>query len=103
MSVERMRLVLLAVAVAGIAGMIGTSIADSGDGALVFGFVTAAAALALVSTTAVTNRGSARGADELAEDVEAGVEVLLAAGAEERAVRALVRAAVQLGRASSGA
>lgn len=93
-----MRLLLLAVAAAGVAGMIVTSIADSPEGALVFGMVTGAGALALVATTAVTTGGSAVSDDDLADDVEAGIERLVASGADEAVVRAVVRDAVRFGR-----
>ena len=51
---------LNAVFVAGIAGMIATSIADSPGGALTFGLLTAVAAFGLIVLTAVTNGGAAR-------------------------------------------
>jgi hypothetical protein len=92
------RWTLTAVCVGGIAGMIVTSIADSADGALAFGLLTAAAALGIILVTAVTNGGRARSDDDLAEALEDRIEVLVELGADERALRALVRDAVRLGR-----
>jgi hypothetical protein len=92
------RWTLTAVCMGGIAGMIVTSIADSADGALAFGLLTAVAALGIILVTAVTNGGRARSDDELAESLEDRIEALLEHGADERAVRALVRDAVRLGR-----
>jgi hypothetical protein len=88
---------LVAVCVAGIAGMIVTSIADSPSGALTFGLLTAVAAFGMIVITAVTNGGAARSEDELGEAVEDRVQALVEAGADERSVRALVRDAVELG------
>jgi hypothetical protein len=89
---------LIAVCVAGIAGMIATSIADSPGGALTFGLLTAVAAFGMIILTAVTNGGAARSDDELGEAVEDRIADLVDAGADERQLRALVRDAVQLGR-----
>jgi hypothetical protein len=96
-----MRLLLLGLAASGVAGMILTSIADSPDGALVCGLFTLAPTLALLCVTAVTNAGVAAGVDDLALDVEDGVAALVADGADERTIRAVVRAAVRLGRTSA--
>ncbi len=101
------RRVVLVVFVAGIGGMIGGSIADNNGIALTFGLVTAAAALALVLITSVSPAGALDGsldaeraeADErLASDVEARIDALVDAGADETAVRRLVGRAVELGR-----
>ena len=97
MSVVAIRRALVAVCVAGIAGMIVTSIADSNDGALAFGLLTAAAALGLILVTAVTDGGRARDGDQLGDAVEWRIGRLVAAGADERVVRALARDAVELG------
>jgi hypothetical protein len=93
------RRLVIGVCVAGIAGMIVSSIADNTGAALTAGLVTAIAVLCLIVATAVT---AARGVgiDELlAADVEERVAELVDAGADEAAVRRLVRAAVHLGRA----
>ena len=97
MSAVAIRRVLVAVCVGGIAGMIVTSIADSPGGALTFGLLTAAAALGMILVTAVTNGGSALEDDERGALVEERIALLVADGADERAVRALVRDARKLG------
>ena len=97
MSAVAIRRVLVAVCLGGIAGMIVTSIADSPGGALTFGLLTAAAALGMILVTAVTNGGSALEDDELGALVEERIALLVADGADERALRALVRDARRLG------
>ncbi|MCU1375918.1 MAG: hypothetical protein JWO68_3204 [Actinomycetia bacterium] len=101
MGAAGIRRALNAVCALGVAGMIVTSIADSPGGALTFGLVTAVAAFGIIVVTAVTNGGAARSDDELGEAVEDRVQALVEAGADERAVRALVRDAVQLGASTS--
>ena len=83
---------MIVVCVAGIAGMIVSSIADNNAVALTVGLLTAAAVLCLIVATAVSKTTEAPG-----EEVEARVASLVAAGADEGEVRGLVRAAVQLG------
>ncbi|MBW3614791.1 MAG: hypothetical protein KY439_05700 [Actinobacteria bacterium] len=104
MSARAVRSVVLAVCVAGIAGMIASSIADNSGAALTFGLTTAVAILCLMVATAVSGAGrptvrdgSAVAADVLGAEVEARVEGLVGQGCEEAAVRALVRDAVRLG------
>jgi hypothetical protein len=94
---------LIVVCVAGIAGMIATSIADSPGGALTFGLVTAVAAFGMIVLTAVTNGGHARSDDELGEAIEDRIDVLVESGADEHQLRALVKDAVQLGRSTTTA
>jgi hypothetical protein len=77
--------------------MIVTSIVDSPGGALTFGLLTAVAAFGIIIVTAVTNGGAARSEDDLGEAIEDQVRALVETGADERAVRSLVRDAVQLG------
>jgi hypothetical protein len=84
MTAAAIRRALVVVSVAGIAGMIATSIADSSGGALACGLVTGGAAVTLMALTAAARDGSV--ADEVS------------AGAEERRVRELVADAVRLGR-----
>jgi hypothetical protein len=100
-SAAGIRRALNAVCVAGVAGMIATSIADSPGGALTFGLLTAVAAFGIIIVTAVTNGGAARSADEMGEAIEDRVQALVEAGADEQAVRSLVRDAVQLGSSRS--
>jgi len=89
------RLVAL-VCVAGIAGMIVGSIADNNAVALTFGLATAVAALCLIVATAVAKPAS-RGT-EAGAVVEARIAELVEQGMDEKALRALVQAAVEVGR-----
>lgn len=102
MSPRAVRRVVLAVCVAGIAGMIVSSIADNNGAAMTAGIVTAVAVLCLIVATAVTGGGKV-GAEAhlelLASQVEEHVEVVVSQGANEDDVRRLVGAAVKLGRA----
>jgi len=98
MTAKGVRWIVIAVCAAGIAGMIAGSVADNNAVALTFGLVTAAAVLCLIVATAVGGTqhfDEARGAR-----VEELVGRLVAAGAPEDDVRALVGAAVHLGRES---
>jgi hypothetical protein len=91
------RLVVMAVCVAGIAGMIAGSIADNNAVAMTFGLATAVAVLCLIVVNAVV--GGPGDPELTARDVEYRVERLVEQGADEGELRALVRAAVKLGRA----
>lgn len=99
MSPTVVRRVVIAVCVAGIAGMIVSSIADNTGAALTAGLVTAMAVLCLIVATAVTTARGVGVTDLLANDVEERIESLVADGADEATVRALVGAAVKLGKA----
>ena len=104
MSPAAVRRVVIAVCVLGIAGMIASSIADNNGAALTAGLVTAVAVLCLIVATAVTGAGRVAAESHLellAAQVEEQVERLVATGAQEEAVRDLVRAAVKLGRAGA--
>jgi uncharacterized protein YunC (DUF1805 family) len=98
---------VLCVFVLGIAGMIIGSIADNNNGVVVTsGLVTATAALVLLAVNAVTITAPAasgtRTVDEvLAARVERRVDALVAKGADEDAVRDLVRDAIRFGRSST--
>ena len=104
MSPQVVRRVVIAVCVAGIAGMIASSIADNNGAALTAGLVTAVAVLCLIVATAVTGAGRV-GAEahleQLASDVEDRVQAVVATGADESQIRDLVGAAVRLGRAGA--
>jgi len=96
------RWVVVAVCASGIAGMVVGSIADDNTVTLTFGLLTAAAVACLIVATAVTG-GAPAEADEVAgARVEELVAALVAGGAEDAAVRALVREAVVLGRSQAG-
>jgi hypothetical protein len=107
-SISAIRWVSLGVFVlVGIPGMIVSSVNDRTGAAVTFGLVTVGAVLALLAATAVvtgrippeagapvTRAGTERDGAEL----EAGIQDLVSAGADETAVRDLVRKAVRLGR-----
>ena len=102
MTPRSVRRLVLAVCVGGIAGMIVSSIADNTGAAMTFGLITAVAVLCLMVATSVT--GAARvGAEShlalLGDQVEQRAAELIERGADEQAVRDLIRAAVRLGRA----
>ena len=99
MSPGVIRRIVIAVCVAGIGGMIASSIADNTGAALTAGLVTAVAVLCLIVATAVTGAHGVGVTDLLAADVEERVEGLVEAGADESQVRSLVSAAVKLGKA----
>ena len=93
---------MIGVCVAGVAGMIGGSIANRIGVAITSGAAAAIAVLCLILVTA-TAGPSAFGAtpprdDEAAADLERRIERAVAAGADETEIRALVRAAIRYGR-----
>jgi hypothetical protein len=103
-------LVVLGVCGGGIVGMIITSATHHNGAAITFGIVTAIAILCQMTATTVVNElkhaptapittESAR-LDENAAALEERITALVGAGAEETAVRDLVRQAVRLGRES---
>lgn len=102
MSPRLVRLIVISVFVGGIAGMIVGSIIDNNGVAVTFGLVTAVAALCLMLITAVGGPDAyARtpAFDEAtAEDIEHRISGLVDAGADEAAIRELIRIAVRLGR-----
>ena len=84
---------VIVICVAGIAGMIVSSIADNSGAALTFGAMTAVAVLILIAVTAAGPRSPT---EEDAARLEASIQDLVAAGADESAVRDLVRQARRL-------
>ena len=112
MSLGVLRGVVLVVCVGGIVGMIvGTVASDNNNGVVMtFGIVTAVAVLALIASTMavkatppppdVAPLGAAPVDEALAEQVEARIAAVVAQGASETDVRALVGDAVRLGRTS---
>ena len=92
--------VCAAIFVAGIAGLIVASINGNNAGViLTIGFVIVLAAVALLTMSAMnTQHGRIDAFDEAAaEQLEDKVRALVMAGADEDAVRALVRDAMRLG------
>jgi hypothetical protein len=90
MSPGAVRIAVIVVCVGGIAGMIIGSVADNTAVALTCGLVTVAAVVCLIAVTAVTAPRATLDEDR-GERVEARVRALVRAGADEQAVRALVR------------
>ena len=94
------RAVVLVVCALGVVGMIVASIVDANGAALTFGLVTVSAVVTLIVATAVSNSAGPV-AEEQGRRVEALINELVAAGADETAVRALVREAARLRRAEA--
>lgn len=102
MSVSLLRRIVIVVCGCGIAGMIVSSIADSTAAAMTFGLLAAVAAGGLILVTAVVGPPVERPDADLAEAVETELDALTASGADEPALRELVRKAVLLGRIRQG-
>jgi hypothetical protein len=108
MSIGGFRWVALGIFVlVGIPGMIVSSITDHTGAAVTFGLVSVGAALALLAATAVatgrippeaTSLARPRAPEQEGAELEAGIQSLVGAGADEAEVRDLVRRAVRLGR-----
>jgi hypothetical protein len=95
-----LRIIVAVICVGGIVGMIVGSLADNNNGAVVtFGLVTAVSILVLMAFTYASRPAPARSVDEgLAERLEDQIQALVASGAAESEVRALVGDAVRFGR-----
>ncbi|MFM7047648.1 MAG: hypothetical protein ACKOXX_07105 [Actinomycetota bacterium] len=100
LAVRVIRLTCIVCFVGGIAGMIVASLADNNIGAvLTAGIITAIAAIVLLAVSTVTaQRRLAEFDDADAEILEHGIRKLTDAGADESAVRDVVRRAIDLGR-----
>ncbi|MEY2967186.1 MAG: hypothetical protein RLY50_1236 [Actinomycetota bacterium] len=100
MAIRIIRTVCFSLFVAGIPGLIVSSIAGNNEGwVLSIGMVTAVAALVLIAVSAVTAPRRLEVFDDVvAERVENRVRALLEAGADEAEVRALVRDSIDLSR-----
>jgi hypothetical protein len=109
------RVTVIVVCVAGVAGMIVTSATHHNGAAITFGLITAVAVICqMVATTVLNEVRGAPGAplgpaaapsraDAEAAQVEEAIDGLVSAGADEAAVRDLARRAVRLGRRTSSA
>ena len=99
-AVRAIRATCIVCFVGGIAGMIVASIADNNIGAvLTAGIISAIAAIVLLAvSTVVAQRRLAEFDDADAKIVENGIRRLADSGADESAVRDLVRRAIKLGR-----
>ena len=104
MTLGRLRLIVAIVGAGGIVGMIVGSIADNNNGVVVTaGLIAAVAAIVLIAANAVANDRVYGTVDEIqAERIEEEVRALVDAGANESALRDLVRRAVRLGRTTTG-
>jgi dipeptide/tripeptide permease len=101
MPLRVLRIVVIVLCAGGITGMIVASVAGNNNGWVVtFGLLTAVSVLVLMAFSAAANRTpSATTVDEeLAAQVEVRIRGLVETGADESAVRDLVRDAVLLGR-----
>jgi hypothetical protein len=100
MPLRVLRIVVIVLCVGGITGMIVASAAGNNNGWVVtFGLLTAVSVLVLMAFSAASTRTAAGAVDEeLAELVEDRIRLLVETGADETAVRSLVRDAVLLGR-----
>jgi hypothetical protein len=112
-SLRAVRGITVAICVAGIVGMIVTSVQGHNGAAITFGLITAVAILCSMVATAVAadttsrigGRDTATDAvaspqvESLAAMVEDNVQRMVAAGVDEDAIRVLVGESVRLGRA----
>ncbi len=102
MTLRVLRWAVIAICVVGIAGMIIGSIADNNNGVVVtFGLITAVSIIVLMAVAATARSAENRRGEvdeSLAAEVEDRVQAMVAAGADEAAVRDLVGRAVRLGR-----
>ena len=101
-AVRAIRAACIVCFVGGIAGMIVASLADNNIGAvLTAGIISAIAAIVLLAvSTVAAQRRLAEFDDADAEILEHGIRRLADSGADESAVRDLVRRAIDLGRRS---
>lgn len=100
MAIRIIKTVCFGLFIAGIPGLIVSSIAGNNEGwVLSIGLVTAVAAVVLIAVSAVTaNKRLDAFDDVIAERVETRVRTLLESGADETEVRALVRDSIDLSR-----
>lgn len=100
MALKIIKVVCFVIFLSGIPALIVSSIAGNNEGWVVtFGMVTAIAALILIAVSAVTAKTRIDTFDEvIAERIEQRVRGLVASGAPEADVRALIRDAIELSR-----
>jgi low affinity Fe/Cu permease len=100
MALKIIKVVCFVIFLSGIPALIVSSIAGNNEGWVVtFGMVTAVAALILIAVSAVTAKTRIDTFDEvIAERIEQRVRELVATGAPEADVRALIRDAIELSR-----
>ena len=102
-ALKRIRIVCAAVFIAGIGGIIATSIVSNNNGGIIgIGLVTSIAAIVLLTASTIATNKRIDAFDEVAaEQLERQVSALVASGANEDAVRETIRAAIDLGRSIS--
>ncbi|CAB4562497.1 unannotated protein [freshwater metagenome] len=100
MALKIIKVICFVIFLSGIPALIISSIAGNNEGwVLTFGMVTAIAALILIAVSAVTAKTRLDSFDEvIAERIEQRVRELVASGASEADVRALIRDALELSR-----
>lgn len=100
MALRIIKVICFVIFLSGIPALIISSIAGNNEGwVLTFGMVTAIAALILIAVSAVTAKARLDSFDEvIAERIEQRVRELVASGASEADVRALIRDALELSR-----
>ncbi|MGE0880395.1 MAG: hypothetical protein AB7L13_23950 [Acidimicrobiia bacterium] len=100
MSLRVLRVIVIVICVAGIAGMIIGSIADNNNGVVITsGLITAVSILilmAVASAVRAVEPGPPSLDEQAAADLEAQVQALVDAGTDETALRAIVRDASRL-------
>ena len=99
MRARAVRSIVLVVCALGVVGMILASVADANGAALTFGLLTVSAVACLIVATTVANERGNVVADvdeNRGERLEGLINDLVAAGADETAVRNLVREAARL-------
>lgn len=100
MALKIIKVICFIIFLSGIPALIVSSIAGNNEGWVVtFGMVTAVAALILIAVSAVSAKTRIDTFDEvIAERIEQRVRGLVASGAPESDVRALIRDAIELSR-----
>ena len=102
-ALKRIRILCAVIFVAGIAGIIVTSIVSNNNGGIITsGLITSIAAVVLLTASTIATNKHIDAFDEVAaEQLEQQVSALIASGADEDALREAVRAAIDLGRSIS--
>ena len=103
LSLRAIRIACAVVFVCGIAGIIVSSVNGNNEGWVIsIGLTTTLAAIALIIASTVAVRQRIHVFDDVAaEQLEARIAQLIAAGADETALRDVVRQAIELGRRTS--
>jgi hypothetical protein len=102
-ALKRIRIVCAVIFVAGIGGIIATSIVSNNNGGIIgIGLVTSIAAIVLLTASTIATHKRIDAFDDVAaEQLERQVAALVASGADDEQVRAVVRSAIDLGRSVS--